>query len=417
MNKFIVIISHPRTGTNALIDFIMNNFKNVYDLHDFFRPMVSSDTRWMNIEELESKFNFKTSIETHKDVVSNVQETLNHFSKFDQNFLLKIFPGHLNDKDLKQLIDRNDVLPILIHRDVVDTEISWQKAQTRILREGYKLNEPFSYMDNTDFKINLNIDELKTKCEKLKEFYEFTKYLKNFVALDYEDLALWIENVEVQHLATLLSLTPVEKTKKIKRWIQDKAPHAAYKIYNYEELRKAMRLDRDLRKIITKGFIEKQINSTYYKWGQNFNNLAEIELSLKKKDGYFKVGCAQTVSIASGFNWKNGSWVPSSDLTYRGTNTSLFSRNALNLCAGYNPSTGNKENPNCIQDSSRTVEIDAVDRIFLQVGADNAYYEENSKASILLDKDGVKINGVEPATKEYVDQKIEELKKCLILNK
>lgn len=400
MSKFTVIVSHPRTGTNALIDFMQESF-GLYDLKDFFRPMNENDLRWLKIDELKEKFDFDTTIETHHEVVKDVISVFDHFANYQQKFVLKIFPGHMEKDTLIKVMKRPDVCCININRDVIDTEISHQKAEIR--DDG--TNKGYSYINNTDFIIDLNFDKLEERVKINKEFY---KNLPKATIIDYNDICDWINNVDPSYLSNLLNLEIKEECKKIKRWKQDRQSHAFYKITNYEDLRIKMRENRDFRILLSPYFRKK----TEIYLEESHPN-AEISLSNNGMDGYFKVGVSQTITLASGYNWKDGGWKENSEKTYRGTNGSFFSRNALNLCAGYNPSTGNKSDSNSIQ-GRRTIEMDAVDRIFMQVGADNAYYEDNPKASILLDHTGIKINGEEAVTKKYVDQKIEEIK-CLIL--
>ena len=404
MAKFFVIVAHPRTGTNALLDFMNRSFPNMYDLKDFFRPMNENDLRWFKPDEIYEKFKLKTSIEDHHEIVKDPIEILEWLSGFDQYFMLKIFPGHMDESVINKIIDRRDVTAILINRDVVDTQISLQKAIARDPGD----NSGYSYIDNTYFKIDLDLNALERNVKALREYYSKIN-TKKCIVLEYDDIEEWIEKRDPKELGKLLNLEPhKEKQRKIKRFKQDLKPHAYYKINNYEELRIKMRKDREFRNSLKEFFN----TNSFEKFEKKFGELAEMQLSLNEstKDGYFKVGTSQTITMAAGYNWKNGGWKESSPLTYRGTNASLFSRNALNLCSGYNPSTGQMSESNSIQ-GRRTIELDAADRIFMQVGADNAYYEENAMASILLDRDGVKINGDEVVTKKDLEEF-----KCMILN-
>lgn len=401
MAKFYVIVSHPRSGTNALIDFIKQSFPKVYDLKDFFRPMNENDLRWFHPDELKERFNFNTSIETHDEHIEDPMFTLDHLSHFsdpDQNFTLKIFPGHMPTNTINEIINRTDVKVIHINRDVVDTEISLQKAKLRDPGD----NSGYSYIDNTYFKIDLDFDVMEENVKKLRQYYSEIDTSKGII-LEYDDIADWIERRDPEELGELINLRPFEeKQKKIKRWKQDLKPHAFYKINNYEDLRIRMRKDRDFRNLLKDFFSTNSVQ----KFEQKFDNLAELRLSLDKpkKDGYFKVGVSQTISMASGYNWVDDKgWTESSPLTYRGTNASLFSRNALNLCAGYNPTTGEMSDPGSIQ-GRRTIEMDSADRIYMQVGADNAYYEDNPKADLELSADGVKVNGYKVITEKELEE-------------
>lgn len=191
----VVILSAPRSGTSH---FMLRHFAGgaVAGYTEPFNPWKAFGLMPADMEALAEKHG---DIGTLQFEQASENEGFSYWRRYNPGLVVdhmvekarrarkshiafKIFPGHCPEAEVAALLRRETVVPLILHRNLLDSWISEEKAQAR---------GRFQSVDTTDDKPVLDINHFYSWHTKLMLWYSFleveTRHKPRHV-LRYEDL-------------------------------------------------------------------------------------------------------------------------------------------------------------------------------------------------------------------------------------
>lgn len=189
MSHLIVFLARPRTGTNYLVN-LLSEGKQIESKTEIFhskKPYGLKDEEVFQITDVDvTDF---TDSEKAKLIHKEASKVINYFKlkacKTGIPISFKIFPGHLTNELVDELLIKdNDVIKVIIDRDILPTYVS--RAKARKVGKWTKVN-------TSDVEIDIDIDDFESWFTKMNSWYAFIKgglsaAKASFIYLDYKEI-------------------------------------------------------------------------------------------------------------------------------------------------------------------------------------------------------------------------------------
>lgn len=218
--KTICILTYERTGSGWLCD-ILNGEKSI-SVHEIFSEdplllIVNIQKVFAKIYKVDEKLlktlykiynpdNFFIDSTTYRNIKAKIlNQDIYDISLFDIlqkkcydnnfNFIFKLFPQHIKNNNLQQILEKVDLIIINYRKSVLDTFISLEIAnKTNIW---YSQQKRYS----KEIKIKWNANKYKNYYDSIENKISFFKKIclnKNHIVISYEDIHEKIINFDLK---------------------------------------------------------------------------------------------------------------------------------------------------------------------------------------------------------------------------
>lgn len=245
MKYLITTIGYPRSGTNYLMGVLDNSFFNINSNSELFnREKCFINNKYESL--MCNHYNVTDLTKVSKSKPLLFLDTLIEVSE-EPVLSQKIFPAHLELNTVYKIIDKSAYL-LIMKRNFTDVYISHKRAISMLKT----CNNPWVYIDTTNYKVTFNKEEFERQKQIFNEWYDstlnyITKNNKNYFIINYEtfhELSLSDKQVllrkklsEVMPSDLLDITTTIEPLNK-----QDKSSDYQTKFSNYEEFKEYMNI-------------------------------------------------------------------------------------------------------------------------------------------------------------------------------
>ena len=192
--ELISILAIPRTGTNYLCG-LLGKFKEIDSLYEIYhhqavylgqQPLAKKIVEYLN-QEYKLQINCNSDLELINFVKQNPQKILDIIQLITQKKYIsfKIFPGHLSEQYLNQIIiENNGIKKILVKRNLLNVYFSWKFAM---------MTAHWSNQDTSKLKLTFDADNFMQWFNYHQQYYDAieTKLSQNnqeITILEYEQI-------------------------------------------------------------------------------------------------------------------------------------------------------------------------------------------------------------------------------------
>ncbi len=193
--KTILILAYARTGSNYFCGLLNKTFKDINANYEIFHES-ESHINSKYLKEMYLKYYKNNNLNDYDDSNLVWEQDLAKVSKqnpikFLENLTdiskecivtFKVFTDHLDDDNLKQIINKSDMI-IVLNRKFIDIFISNQKAM---------MNNDYCQIDTTKTKILFDVKRYEFEKEKHNKWYSKINDLLNqlnrdCIKIDYDN--------------------------------------------------------------------------------------------------------------------------------------------------------------------------------------------------------------------------------------